>query len=133
MELLRIMAMFFIVVFHCSYKSGFTFDQLDANTFGVKCFWMLGELGVNLFTLISGYFQINGSFKSEKLIRMLGQVLFYWGLSVLVAFNLGILEISGVRNAILLLFPTLTNRYWYFTAFVILYIFSPWINSPTCS
>lgn len=129
MELLRIMAMFFIVVFHCSYKSGFTFDQLDANTFGVKCFWMLGELGVNLFTLISGYFQINGSFKSEKLIRMLGQVLFYWGLSVLVAFNLGILEISGVRNAILLLFPTLTNRYWYFTAFVILYIFSPWINS----
>lgn len=76
MELLRIVAMFFIVVFHCSFKSGFTFDQLNVNTAAIKGFWLLGELGVNLFTLVSGYFLVNGKFKGEKLIGLFSSFCF---------------------------------------------------------
>lgn len=56
MELLRIVAMFCIVCFHCSFKSAFVFDELTPNLFFVKALWYLGELGVNLFMLVTGFF-----------------------------------------------------------------------------
>lgn len=128
MELLRIVAMFCIVVFHCSFKSGFTFDQLNFNTATIKGFWLLGELGVNLFTLVSGYFLINGKFKGEKLIGLFFQVLFYWWLATFVAMGVGVEVFGDARRTFLWFFPTVTGRYWYFTAYVIIYALSPWIN-----
>lgn len=128
MELLRIVAMFLIVLFHCSYKSGFEFDYLTINNIIIKSFWMFGELGVNLFTLVSGYFLINGRFKGEKVIYLLCQVLFYWLISVAVAIEIGIYSIEDLKSFILLFFPTITNRYWYVTAYIVLYLFIPWIN-----
>nr|WP_206214093.1 acyltransferase [Adlercreutzia sp. ZJ154] len=129
MELLRIVAMFFIVVFHCAYKSSIPCDSLTINTFCVKAMWYLGELGVNLFMLVTGYFMVTGSFKGRKLILLVCQVLFYWWLCVAIGSALGIYTFPEAKNnAILQLFPILTGKYWYVTAYVVIYILSPWIN-----
>lgn len=57
MELLRVFSILMIIIFHCAYKSGFNFSLgFSVNQFLIKSFWMLGELEVNLFMLISGYF-----------------------------------------------------------------------------
>lgn len=59
MELLRIISIFLIIVFHCAFKSGFNFELgFHVNKLIVKTCWMFGELGVNLFQLISGYFMV---------------------------------------------------------------------------
>ena len=127
-ELLRIIAMILIISFHYVYKSGYVFDKLNYNSFVVKVFYFFGELGVNLFLLITGYFMINGKFKLKKLIIMIVEVNFYYLLSILIANKLGIYSITTKRSMILSLFPIIFNKYWFVSAYILLYIFSPYIN-----
>ena len=43
MELLRVVSMILIVVFHCAFKSSFNFEPgFSANKLIVKTFWMFG-------------------------------------------------------------------------------------------
>lgn len=121
--------MFFIVCFHCAYKSDISFDVFTLNTFLIKLMWYLGELGVNLFMLVSGYFMVSGHFRGNKVILLICQVLFYWFGSIILGCLTGILPPpAGIRDSILLLFPTLMGSYWYVTAYIVIYILSPWIN-----
>ncbi len=62
-ELLRIVSMLLIISFHYAYKGGFTDDIPLINGYIIKMFWMFGELGVNCFMLITGYFMVEGRFK----------------------------------------------------------------------
>ena len=42
MELLRIVSVFMIIVFHCAYKIGFEFTPvLSINKLILKCIWMM--------------------------------------------------------------------------------------------
>lgn len=130
MELLRIISILLIIIFHCVYKSGFSFEAgFSVNKLIVKSFWMFGELGVNLFILISGYFMITGKFKWRKLILLLAEVLFYHLLITLFARCIGIYEVVGWKNIFLSFFPVTLNRYWFITAYVIVYLLSPYLNA----
>lgn len=127
-ELLRIIAMLLIISFHYVYKSGFEFEGLFLNSFIVKSFYMFGELGVNLFILITGYFLVNGKFSIKKLICLILEVDFYYIISILIGQKLGIVEINSVKEVFLMFFPTILNKYWFITAYIILYILSPYLN-----
>lgn len=67
--------MFCIVCFHCAYKSNISFDVFTLNTFLIKLMWYLGELGVNLFMLVSGYFMVSGHFRGNKVILLICQLI----------------------------------------------------------
>lgn len=130
MELLRIVSMLLIITFHCALKSGFAFeDHFSVNKFMVKTLWMFGELGVNLFLLISGYFMVQGKFKWRKLILLLAEVSFYQTLAHFVALKLGIFQWGGLRDAFLRFFPVTLNWYWFMTAYVIIYLLTPYLNA----
>lgn len=130
MELLRIVSILLIIAFHYVYKGGFNFgNYLSLNKLIVKIFWMFGELGVNLFILITGYFMINGQFKLNKLITLIGQVLFYYLLTVFFAIKIGFYEISSLKELFLTFFPITLNKYWFITAYIIIYILSPYFNT----
>lgn len=131
MELLRILSIFMIVVFHCAYKSGFEFSQqFSLNKLVVKTFWMLGELGVNLLVLISGYFMVNGKFKWTKAIRLIAEVLFYSVFTWLLAICLGISGPPGNwKDLFPILLPVTLNRYWFIAAYLIVYIMSPYLTA----
>ncbi len=129
MELLRIVSILMIVIFHCAYKSGFSFEPgFSVNKWIVKIFWMLGELGVNLFMLISGYYMVNGSFKWKKLVRLAAEVQFYTWLTVFIAGRLGVYQLSGAKDVFLTFFPVILNRYWFVTAYCLVYLLSPYLN-----
>lgn len=129
LELLRITAIFMIVVFHCSFKSGFSFEPgFSANKLIVKSFWMLGELGVNLFMLISGYFMVSGRFKWKKLIRLLAEVQFYNLATLWIGSRLGLFSLGGLKSQFLFLFPVTQNSFWFITAYLLVYILSPYFN-----
>lgn len=129
MELLRIVSIFMIVIFHCAFKSGFSFEPgFSVNKLIVKCFWMLGELGVNLFMLISGYFMINGRFKWKKLIRLLAEAQFYYWLTVFISWRVGFGALPTGRSLFLAFFPVTVDRWWFLTVYILIYIFSPYLN-----
>lgn len=128
-ELLRIISIFLIIIFHCAFKSGFEFGVgLSANKLLVKIFYMFGELGVNLFVLIFGYFMVNSRFKRIKLIRLLAEVQFYHWITIFVACKLDVFELTGWKNIFLLFFPVTLNYYWFITAYIIVYILSTYFN-----
>lgn len=128
-ELLRIVSMLLIISFHYVYKSGYVFESLSINSFIVKTFYLFGELGVNLFVLITGYFMIKGQFSLKKLIRLILEVEFCHLLALIIAHNVGIITFNNpIRDNILLFFPIIKGEYWFITAYILLYIFSPFLN-----
>lgn len=127
-ELLRILAMFLIISFHYVYKSGYTFETLSINNFIIKSFWLFGELGVNLFILITGYFMINGRFSFKKLILLMMEVLFYYLFSVLISTRVNNWSIQTFKDGFLLFFPVILNKYWFITVYILVYILSPYLN-----
>ena len=129
-ELLRIISMLLIISFHYVYKSGYVFEELNYNSFIVKMFYFFGELGVNLFILISGYFLINSKFSMKKLIRLILEINFYYIFSmILKSFLNHSILLTTFMDCFKLFFAVIFDRYWFATAYVLLYIMSPYINT----
>lgn len=126
-ELLRILAMGFIVTSHCSVHSWFPTEPsrfLFNNIFIDWC--VLGNLGVDLFVMISGYFLCTRSFRFSSLEKLFSQVWFYslfgFGISFLFGF-------SHTREQVFAaFFPTIFEEYWFFTAYIILMLLTPCLN-----
>lgn len=127
-ELLRIISMLLIISYHYVYHSGYVFESLTVNSFIVKAFYMFGELGVNLFVLITGYFMINGKFSFKKLIRLVLEVEFCNILVITTASMLKIVTFNSFIGSLYLLFPIIFPKYWFVTAYILLYCFSPFLN-----
>lgn len=126
-ELLRIFAMICIVCFHCAFEGGFSYPAFCFNEFVVESFHMLGELGVNLFVLISGYHMIFGKFKWNKFWLLLLEVQFYNWICVFLRYYFGTIELDA-RTVLINFFPVTESRYWFITTYLLLYLFSPYIN-----
>ena len=128
-ELLKVISIFLIIMFHYVYKSGYIFNDLNFNSYVIKLFYFFGELGVNLFILITGYFMIKSKFSMKKLVLMITSVNFYYLVSVLIGYYLKIDYFTfSTKNILLSLFPCIFKRYWFITSYLIIYIFSPYIN-----
>lgn len=130
LELLRIFSILLIITFHYAYKGGFDFGgALSGNMLLIKTCWMFGEVGVNLFVLLTGYFMVHGAFRWKKLVLLLAQVLFYHIATIIIfAHMVGSYEISDIKGVFTTFFPVLSNRYWFITAYIILYVLSPYLN-----
>ena len=130
-ELLRILSIIFIVISHyCVHGAGriaISSLNIGINRFILEVF-TLGNLGTVLFVLISGYYLINSDkFKLKKLIHLIFQVLFYSVLIYLLfcLFRLNTFSIKGLITSFL---PITFKKYWFITAYIVLYIFHPYIN-----
>lgn len=126
-ELLRILSILFIISFHCAWEGGFEYPELCFNKFVVESFHMLGELGVNLFILISGYHMIHGRFKIQKLVTLLLEIQFYNWICVFLCVHFGTLTLDK-RTVFINFFPVAEYKYWFATVYILLYLFSPYIN-----
>ncbi len=130
LELLRILSMFLIVMHHYSVHGGFNLNDqsLTLNKVIVQILSLGGKLGVNIFVLITGYFLIKSNFKLKKLLILLGQVYFYSIGIFLIFTGLGIANFS-LKKFIQACLPITYNSYWFVSIYVVMYIFSPYINS----
>ena len=125
-ELLRILAMAMIVLSHICCHSGFdsTYSVLSVNRLFVQ-FGYLGNLGVALFVMISGYFR--SSFRVRGLSHLLGQVWFYsLSLFLVCRFVFGYPYMADMLWQVFL--PTVYNEYWFFTAYIMLFLLTPFLN-----
>ena len=131
-ELLRIIAMLFIIFHHFAVHGRFSFSPFDSsiNRIWIDFISMFGKVGVNLFVLISGYFLIEKDgplFNIKRILKLWGQVIFY-ALLILILFvifdNTKITFISIYQR----LTPLLSMEWWFASTYVVLFILYPFIN-----
>ena len=128
MELLRILAMFLIVLHHYCVHGGFNHEAMGIgiNLFLVQ-FARLGDLGVDLFMMISGFFMIRSKPAVKKGLTLWSQVWFYSVAFFLLFYLMGRAE--WTKSTVLpVFFPVIYRAYWFFTAYLLVYIFSPYVN-----
>lgn len=127
-DLLKILSMGMIVLFHYAYGK-WDYSSMGNYKVIMDIIWMFGELGVNVFALISGYFMIEQDrpFKTKKICLMWLQVLFYSILSIVIASKMGALEIDQGR-VLQTIFPITYRVWWYATAYFGLYFLAPFMN-----
>lgn len=127
-EMLRIISMFFIVLYHVILHGNIIGNVVNPNLKIIFEFIMLITLvHVDSYVLVTGYFQSKSSFKQSKLLSILIQCLFY---RVLIVFLLYIFKIRTFSNLEIFyaIFPLNLNEYWFIGNYLILYCLSPYIN-----
>lgn len=124
-ELLRIIAMLCIIVFHYAYKGGYD-GELNPLTHNLMC--SLGEFGVNLFMLITGFFMITQKRNWKKVILIVLQLVFYSILGYIVLFCCGQYNLLSLHGFILAGYKTFFGAPWYVVAYLLVYILSPYLN-----
>ncbi len=125
-ELLRLISMWMIVFYHFHTH---VLDNVEDNTL-FAAIQIPFHIGVPLFILLSGYFNIRFSIKG--LCNYLSKVAFY-GISIFIIYlillwyngNLGELSIKEIADNI---FVVSRTDLWFVRSYFILYLFSPFIN-----
>lgn len=131
-ELLRIIAMFMVVMLHVNLFGGllsgykptlYPVPFLVSNFIEFLCI-----IAPNLYVLISGYFLSNKKypFKIEKLFYLILVTCFWsWMIGLVSCLflraNIGDFLFNGI-------FPVLSRRYWFVTDYIVLYMLSPFYN-----
>ena len=129
-ELLRIISILMIVVSHYTVHNGVVNSSLPIGFNRLLLeITVLGNIGAIIFVLITGYYSIDKAkpFKFKKLILLIFEVSFYSTIIYLM-FVLLKLETFSVINLIKNIFPITFKQYWFMTAYIVLYIFAPFIN-----
>lgn len=122
LELLRILAI--VLIFWMHGASSYSNNNLSA--------WLciviesVGNIGVALFILITGYFGIR--FKPKKLVQLEFMILFYCWSGLALRFVWGEAQLYGGSQLLSYLFPIIGRFSWYFTCYFALALLSPFIN-----
>lgn len=130
-ELLRIIAMFMVVILHWNTNSGLLLDVGSPVT-GAGVWSLVTEsvciVAVNVYVLISGYFLSSCTFSFRRVAQVLVQTLFYTVLIPPVLALVGVLSWSEVLNPYHIwnsIFPVQSGHYWFVSAYVVLCLLSP--------
>lgn len=128
-ELLRILAMFGIILMHMMNHGGLlTWSQ--KGTFSYVASWMLfspGMHSINILLLISGYFLVEQRFSTWKLYKLASQVLFY-SLPITLIFWFFLGTEKDTKYLVYSLLPITSDFYWYISMYAGLYLLSPILN-----
>lgn len=129
LELFRIVSILFIIAHHWSVHGNFHFlpYEITPNRLFVQFLALGGKFGVVCFLIVSGYFMVKSVFSIEKLLRLVLEVTFYSILLMLVFYVSGANAFS-IKECIMNCLPFFYSTYWFFSAYIMLYIATPFIN-----
>lgn len=125
LELLRIIAMIFIIMHH-----SVGINPLVNSQFEISLRYILiqnGKLGVDIFILISSYFMINKNLTIKHILKIVLPTWFYsvtlYLISVILHVNVFIL-----REFITFLFPICFGHWWFISCYIFLLFLTPLLN-----
>ena len=118
MELLRIVAMLLVVIFHaaCALDVSIPEGEFSVAHFFLRLCYAAGDLGNSLFILISGHFLVRSAFSLRRVLRLWAQTLFYSLLLGALALAAG--RHFSAREALQVVAPVLSNSYWFITGYI---------------
>lgn len=128
-EILRILAMFFIIVGH-SIGHTYLLDAIPNNSINyylVSLLQIISYPATNIYVMISGYLLCTKNFKVKRLFTIWLQVFFYSILLMLVVcvFNRKYFSLVSLVKALM---PISGNQYWFARVYIRLYLLMPFIN-----
>lgn len=128
-ELMRLVSMLFIILWHILMHGNVINNANNQALANLLSFIMcILIVHVNSYVLIFGYFQSKSKFKLSKALKLFLQVVFY---------SLGILflaiKLKWITNYTIVTFienilPSSFANYWFINAYIIVYIFSDYLN-----
>lgn len=133
-EILRVIAMLMVILLHYLSKGGLLADPAGDMTFSDWAFWGLEALClvcVNVYVLISGYFFAENRFRLGKAAGIWCQVFFYSVVIAAVCMAAGIADYRqyfDLYNLQFFAFPVINGHYWFASAYLLMYLFSPVMN-----
>jgi len=131
LELLRIIAMFFIIANHYINHGAIFFGELPFSIHKVISLCLsAGGRGVCLFLLISGYFSVKSTFNLKRTVTMIVRV---WIYSVLIFllfhFILTPDATFDLKSLVKIFLPNIFGQWWFATTFLVLTLLTPFINT----
>lgn len=130
MDLLRIVSMLLIILLHSIDHSGIL-EASETAPFAaqlwVRFTYMLTQVCVNCYVLISGYFLVTSKFRLQKLVALWMEVVFY-SLTVRIVFILTGYRPLSISSILSCFVPVFTGRYWFITIYFGLYLIFPFLN-----
>ena len=127
-ELMRILCMFFIVLYHVIDKGNILTNSNNKTlTVIVEFIQLLIVVHVDLFVLLTGYFQSKSNFKMSKMLKIITQCLFYTIVIMLVLSLTGVITLSKVE-IVKNIFVNFIGDYWFINIYLLLYAISPFLN-----
>lgn len=129
LDLLRIIAMFMIVLGHSISHSEIKAAATPFEPSFIIAWLMLAFVlsATNCYVLISGYFlSAREQIKTERIKKLIGTVFFYSVTIALILFACGFQ--IGIRQIPQIIFPVLTNSYWFITAYLAMFLLAPYMN-----
>lgn len=123
-DILKTVSMFLVLILHILGFSGILEQSTSAPIYWSA--WLLetaAYCAVNCFALSTGYLMAQRPFHYRRIVPLWLTAVFYSGVF---SFLRG--DLSSISTAISLFFPTITSKYWYFTAYSCLFFFIPFLN-----
>lgn len=132
-EVLRTVAMFFIVVYHClthGVGDGYGFNTESpitlSNVFFSDFMLVFSSIAVNLYVMISGFFLVYLNFKVSRIVRTWAYACFYSFIITVLFMALTVVPFNAISVG-KSLFPLSSNAYWFVTQYIGLLILSPFL------
>lgn len=133
-EILRLLAMMMVVSLHYLAKGELLprlTGPLDAQG---HLAWLLESFSiaaVDVYILISGYFLVETGFRCKRVISLVLQVMFYTCLIPVILVVTGYLPAEEITfyHILQYLFPTNMLHYWFVSAYVLMFLFTPVLNA----
>ena len=130
MDLFRIVSMLLIILLHSVDHSGVLEAAEVSGTamqLYVRFVYMLTQVCVNCYVLLSGYFLVTSKFRLQKLVALWMEVVFY-SFTIKVIFMLAGYTSFSVGSLLSCFMPIYTGRYWFITIYFGLYLIAPFLN-----
>lgn len=125
-ELMRIISMFFIVLYHVIFH-GKTLENSSGTILLILQFILCITLvHVNSFVLITGYFQYKKKFSLKSFLKTFFEMYFYKVALALFFISIGMNSFTSVEY--FNLFNPFYIPHWYIACYLILYLLSPFLN-----
>lgn len=129
LDLFRIFSMLLIVLLHSIDHSGVLEEAENSSGalyFYVRFLYMLCQVCVNCYVMLSGYYLVKAKFRLKKLVSLWMETAFY---SFVLKF---IFTAGGAQMSIISLascfVPITTGRYWFITIYAAMYLLFPFLN-----
>lgn len=125
-ELMRIISMFLIIVYHIIYHGKMLTNSNGTILLILQLIICITLVHVNSFVLITGYFQYDKKFSLKSFFKNYNATMFYKIVIAIILFSIGIIKLTSID------FLNLVNPfyipYWFVACYLILYLLSPFFN-----